>query len=154
MNHQAYFLSPRGTILPVEQTHIKAVFHAPGTFGVTLEGLCATYDRYHEPYGLEGRARNDVLGRLVNNGWIRVRYQPRSSRFTFQVGKDLTRANRRALRRFVLLIHSGFIRPLGAGEHSTALLLTSRGEVLYQGELRTVLSSLPQIPETAPDNTL
>lgn len=58
-------------------THIKAILENPDTFDMTEEHIKSIYDSYGEPYGLEGKAREDIIKEVARNGWIRVRHYTR-----------------------------------------------------------------------------
>ncbi|WP_052464299.1 hypothetical protein [Geoalkalibacter subterraneus] len=70
------FISPEGQICTVQTSHIDAVIKSPVTFGLTSEEIQKQYDKYSEPLGLEGKAREVLLRRIIKNGWIRLRRYP------------------------------------------------------------------------------
>jgi hypothetical protein len=70
------FISPEGQIRTVQTSHIDAVIKSPVTFGLTSEEIQKQYDKYSEPLGLEGKAREVLLRRIIKNGWIRLRRYP------------------------------------------------------------------------------
>ena len=69
-----FFISPDGVLFPVETTHIKAVISHPDKFGMTRVAIKGIYRKYHEPLGLEGYAREEILSALIRQGWIRIRH--------------------------------------------------------------------------------
>lgn len=77
MFNAAYWISPKGEIIPVSGTagsnHITVVTTKPELFGVTEEYLKGVYEKYDEPYRSEGRARGEIILDLVRKGWIRIR---------------------------------------------------------------------------------
>jgi hypothetical protein len=79
MRQKAYWVHTNGEIIPVATIHITEVIKDPGRFGSTSEQIVAQYAECREPIGHEGRARQSIMSDLIhNNGWIRVRYTPRS----------------------------------------------------------------------------
>ena len=87
MKHEAYWISPRGRILPVTGqvvTHIRAVIKTPSQFGLSREAILKAYRNHQEPLGLEGKARQEIMAGLLKKGWIRIRYVPRGQYFTIQ----------------------------------------------------------------------
>jgi len=74
--HAAFFISPSGETIWVENRHISTVIKNPERFGLTKDEIVATYRKYGERVGLEGRARKEILTRLMRNGWIRIRRYP------------------------------------------------------------------------------
>lgn len=69
----AYWISPRGEVLPVATNHIDIVIKHPEKFGLTLRKIQDTYDRHNEPMGMEGNAREEIILELLNKGFIRIR---------------------------------------------------------------------------------
>lgn len=69
----AYWISPKGAIIEVDGKHISMVISNPKKFGLSKESIKAIYDKYNEPVGLEGKAREYILKNLFKNGWIRIR---------------------------------------------------------------------------------
>lgn len=57
----AFWISPRGEVLPVVTSHIAAVIEDPATFRLTLGQIEDIYSRHREPVGLEGHAREEIL---------------------------------------------------------------------------------------------
>jgi hypothetical protein len=69
----AFFLSPAGQLVNVPQNHISTVIADPERFGLTREEIDAVYEEYGERVGVEGEARKELLLRVINHGWIRIR---------------------------------------------------------------------------------
>jgi len=84
---EGYFIAPSGDIIPIETTHIDAVLKNPEKFRTTKEELLKVYDKYDEKYGLEGKAREEILANFLKEGWIRLRYIPRNDVFTAQLNR-------------------------------------------------------------------
>ena len=60
-------------MVPVRRNHINVVITNPERFGMTREQIGEVYQRYGEPLGLEGRAREEIVRALISIGWIRIR---------------------------------------------------------------------------------
>jgi hypothetical protein len=71
--NMAFFISPRGEIVGTPQTHIQQVITKPEKFGFNDDIIDYIYNFYSEPKGLEGKAREQILISLLNQGWIRLR---------------------------------------------------------------------------------
>ena len=69
----ACFISPAGEIVEVGTSHIAKVIRTPEPFGLTMETIEKTYEKYSEPVGLEGQARKEILVKIIEKGWIRAR---------------------------------------------------------------------------------
>lgn len=69
----AYWISPRGEVLPVTTNHIGIVIKYPKKFGYTTEKIKEIYDKYGERMGMEGKAREEIIIDLIKKGFIRIR---------------------------------------------------------------------------------
>lgn len=69
-----YWINPYGKILKQSNTtHIQAVTKNPAVFGVDRKWIEKIYDKYDEPVGTEGGAREEILNHLFKQGYVRVR---------------------------------------------------------------------------------
>jgi hypothetical protein len=82
---KALWISPQGEIYNVEKTHIDMVFDCPERFGLTLKLVQSIYDINNEQYRTEGKAREDIILILIQNGWIRARRYLRPFRWTVNI---------------------------------------------------------------------
>jgi len=88
MNCNAYWIHISGEIIPVNTTHIAEVVKMPEHFGYTRERIEVEYAATREPVGFEGKARQVIMTDLiVNHGWVRVRYTPRSDSWVVEMKK-------------------------------------------------------------------
>jgi hypothetical protein len=69
----AYWISPKGEIIYVKTNHIAEVIENPEKFGFTIEFIEYVYKHYNEKIGTEGKAREQLMIALFNQGWIRIR---------------------------------------------------------------------------------
>jgi hypothetical protein len=72
----AFFLSPEGRVLHVPDTHIGTIIRDPEQFGLTMEEIEAAYLRHGERVGTEGEARQEILLKVIEKGWLRLRRYP------------------------------------------------------------------------------
>ncbi|MDD5092731.1 MAG: hypothetical protein PHQ23_17670 [Candidatus Wallbacteria bacterium] len=70
---EAFWISPDGEILSVRISHVDEIIRMPERFGLTREEAIAAYTRHGEPLGLEGSARDELIKRVCERGWIRIR---------------------------------------------------------------------------------
>ena len=84
MRWQAYWISPAGKILFVPHHHIDLVINEPETFGLTLRKIKTAYKKHNEPLHMEGLARHNIMSKIIQKGWIRIRYNPRGDFFMIQ----------------------------------------------------------------------
>jgi len=73
MHFEAYWLFPDGKIHPVTTTHIQAVINCPEEFGETSTTLKNLYDAYQENMPHEGKARVEIMKRILQRGYVRIR---------------------------------------------------------------------------------
>lgn len=71
--YRAYFISPAGNIIKIEGSHIGHVIDNPDLFGLAIEDITMIYHKYNEPLGFEGKARHEILVRIIAQGWVRIR---------------------------------------------------------------------------------
>lgn len=72
----AFFISPTGELINVEVSHIATIIKDPTRFGMTLETIKKTYERFGEKLMVEGSARREILIQMVQEGWTRIRRYP------------------------------------------------------------------------------
>ena len=84
MKHDAYWISPRGEIVPVDmEWHILLVYANPEFFGLTKEWIDSIKAKYPDDPD-EGYARQEIMLRLLKENWIRIRYVPSGYFFTVE----------------------------------------------------------------------
>ncbi|MFP4485068.1 MAG: hypothetical protein ACOCYG_04760 [Spirochaetota bacterium] len=67
-----YWLSDTD-VIPVMSDHADPVLAEPERFGLTRDAVIEVYRRHDESPGQEGHARDEVIRRAAEQGWIRVR---------------------------------------------------------------------------------
>ena len=78
--HKAgFWLSPRGEMIGTSSAHIQDIINNPSKFGMSDDLIQKTYDKYDEPVGKEGDAREELISMALTRGWIRVRKYSRPS---------------------------------------------------------------------------
>jgi len=78
--HKAgFWLSPKGELIGTSSSHIQDIINNPSKFGVSDDLIQKTYDKYDEPVGKEGDAREELISMALTRGWIRVRKYSRPS---------------------------------------------------------------------------
>jgi len=92
----AYWISPWGEILPLasDEHHIQIVVQNPEKFGLTYEEIKSIYERHGELELLEkdgakfeGKAREEIMKKLIFDNWIRIRHYPRADKYTINVNE-------------------------------------------------------------------
>ena len=71
--HDAYWISPNGQIDSVPTSHIAAIISSPEHFGTTLKEIHEAYTRFNEKLGVEGKAREEIMKKVIARGFIRIR---------------------------------------------------------------------------------
>jgi hypothetical protein len=89
MTRVAFFISPTGDIIHVPLNHISAVIGDAKTFGLRKEEIQEAYDKHGEQIGVEGETRTELLLRIIDTDWIRIR---RYRNFYSVTAKDLSSA--------------------------------------------------------------
>lgn len=61
----AFWISPKGEVLGSMESHIQQLMMNADKFGLDLDDLRAKFKEYGEPVGFEGRAREDIIKRIL-----------------------------------------------------------------------------------------
>ena len=70
----AYWISPNGKIKSAGIRHINDILDNPKMFGLTSAYIKKVQDKYpNERLGQEGNAREEIMIRAMQNGWVRAR---------------------------------------------------------------------------------
>lgn len=56
------------------KTHIHDLVENPEIFGFTKEQIVSIYKKHGETVGNEGEAREEIMKKVIKNGWIRIRH--------------------------------------------------------------------------------
>jgi len=70
---EGYFAHPLYGYIPVK-THIDYIISNPDKFGMTLEEIQAIYNKHKERLHSEGNAREEIIKKVSEDGWIRIRH--------------------------------------------------------------------------------
>lgn len=70
----SYWISPRGTVHIVPTTHIGFILNNLGIFGLTNSDIVNIESKYAEQVIDEGNARNEIMTNILQQGWVRIRY--------------------------------------------------------------------------------
>ena len=123
---RAYWISPMGEILDLgADKHINQVIRTPEKFGTTKEEIQRLHAEMGEPVGVEGKAREEIIKKVMENGFIRIRYYPRSGEWSVQTWNFGPR-EKRSLSKWA----ESVIETPRADHHSPVkLTIFSKGEV-------------------------
>ena len=133
---EGYYIAPTGDIIPIETTHIESALKHPEKFRTTKKELLEIFDKYDEPYGHEGKARDEILSKFLREGWIRLRYLPRNDVFTAQLDK-LTKRKKDWLYGFAQEAMKG-IKGVKYSSHSEISIINLQGNVLEHHSLKEI----------------
>ncbi len=80
------YLNTAQTPVPtVEITHIDFVIQNPEMFGLTLDQIQETYDKYGEKLRFEGKARDEIIYDLLQKGFVRVTTDIKNNQFLLEL---------------------------------------------------------------------
>ena len=90
---EGYWVSPKGEVLATGRntTHIKIVISNPKKFGETKQRIEKNYEKYGEGLTWEGKARDEIMTRIIKRGWVRIR--ERANEWTVQIWKLTPKMN-------------------------------------------------------------
>lgn len=139
MKTAAFWISPQGKTIEVPGLHITSVYQDPGAFGITKEFVDQQYKWFNEPTGTEGKARDEILAKVLEKGWIRVRTNINRI-WTMQAWK-LTKKTRENMWAFIAEIASPNNYGIKAHEdEGVAILELSGGKEVIRTTVKDVLS--------------
>ena len=81
-------------------SHIRFILENPDKFGLTDLELDQWYKKYNEPIGFEGKARNEIIKSVANQGWVRVRHYYRPQEY-WSIQADSTRIREETITNFI-----------------------------------------------------
>ena len=71
----AYWIDPSGKIYEVNKKHIDFLRDNLQKFNLSEEDYFACYRKHSEPFGFEGKARQELFVIAFKSGWIRLRHK-------------------------------------------------------------------------------
>lgn len=74
---EAYWVRGKRIYKTDPEIHITYVINNPERFEITKEYINDIYNKYNENVGREGKAREEIIKKVSQNGWIRVRHYTR-----------------------------------------------------------------------------
>jgi len=136
IKQKAYWIDPRGTIIPVPMKHINLISSNPKKFGLTKEYITQIYAKHKERLGLEGKAREEIMVNLMSNGWIRLRHHPKTE-WIAQL-KNLGRREKDYLFDFAVQTTDGTLDKMSP--YTGMKIMDYKGVIQGQGDLASVLN--------------
>ncbi|MBF0266917.1 MAG: hypothetical protein HQL46_16765 [Gammaproteobacteria bacterium] len=75
--HKAYWINPEGEVWDIgNSTHIMEIIHNPGKFLISKDEIISLYNQHNEKLGIEGKAREVIIHKVLKSGFIRIRLVP------------------------------------------------------------------------------
>lgn len=148
-NDRASWISPSNKIYGVEISHIKSILDNPSIYGFkNKEELLKLHKKYGEKIGFEGKAREEILLKLIEKGWVRCRYFDRDAEWHVQA----SRINKSVVRKVMDWASQLIIKGEGLSSHKNTpinLMGIKDGKVLsssvggaVKGELEESLKKM------------
>lgn len=135
---EAYWISSDGKVIPVDGLHIEVITRNLEKFGLSQKEVDELYDKYGEPKGSEGKAREEILIKVFDKGWIRLRYIARQDLWKAQL-KNFNKRKKDYIWDFVNGSLEGKYGK--AGKYTDLLVMDESGKVLFKGSFGQVQSS-------------
>lgn len=74
INKTGYWISPKGKITDTNnKNHIDQIISSPTSFNISSSYIKSEHEKYGERIGQEGDARDNIMTKVLQDGWIRVR---------------------------------------------------------------------------------
>lgn len=94
----SFWISPSGVIIATDaDKHINMITSDPQKFGLSKEYVEEVFARYNEPMDHEGKAREEIIENILQDGWIRIRKYPRPGYYGVTIN-FMSAQKRRALK--------------------------------------------------------
>jgi hypothetical protein len=136
VRYQAFWISPSGAVTPAEGGHhIFSVVASPEKFGYTKEELLSRYEKHGEPFGKEGKAREEIMVELMKRNWIRLRYIPRADVWTAQLSRYTDRQKGFLFDWTQNMMEGKYGDKVGM--HTELKVISDRGDILFHGTFYT-----------------
>jgi len=131
----AFFISPDSKLIPVGRRHINMIISEPEKFGLTREEVEGAYEKYGERLGMENQAREELMLMLMDKGWIRMRFDPRSYTWIAQL-TNFSKQSKEQLFDFGTKVHDGDVK---GGKTANIVVLDGSGSILKRGTIQELL---------------
>ena len=109
MRYNAFFISPKGKMVPVPDRHVVAIANDPKLFGLTVNHIKTVYKKHKEDVGWEGDARNEIILELLKKDWVRLRFSTRGGTWRLQIHEELNNRLKKNILSFCQEIKKGNI---------------------------------------------
>ena len=139
MAQPAYWLSPDGKAIPVDERHIHYVIQAPEKFGLDSDYIKSIYKKHKEKMFTEGNAREEIIVGLMRKGWIRIRYVPYQDFYTIQVSK-LDDRTKEAIYDFAVGVTRTFPKADRVSKYTGVKILDMGASIVFSGDLNDITS--------------
>lgn len=139
MGQQAYWLSPDGKAIPVDERHIFYVIKSPEKFDLTDKYIKDVHKKYKEELYTEGNAREEIIAYLLKKGWIRIRYVRQQDFYTAQINV-LDHDTKEALYDFAVGVTRTFPKADRVSKYTGIKIMDMRGTILFSGDLNDITS--------------
>lgn len=88
-------------VIENDEAHVRVVMENPEKFGLSKEEIEELYATYGEKYGVEGKARNEVIKMVARNGWVRVRHYVNKGSDYWSIQVDRYRRRKESIDYFI-----------------------------------------------------
>lgn len=100
------------TVIEVDTRHVYHIIDHPERFGLTERSVQDEYERSGERLRSEGKARDNLIGLAVRNGWIRVRHYVDRNRDYWSIQVDHYETRAPAIQAFIMwAVEQGYMYP-------------------------------------------
>jgi len=97
----AYWIKGNKIVDTGYNTHIKAIIDDPEMFGVSDKDIKNVYKKHKEKLYSEGNAREEIIKKVVQNGWIRVRNYKQKYGEYWSIQFDTFRRAKKTIQNFI-----------------------------------------------------
>jgi hypothetical protein len=99
---KAFWIKDKKVIDITTTTHINFIINHPDDFFLTKDYIKKLYNKYKEKLGVEGKAREEIIRKVSELGWVRVRHYKVKQEEYWSIQYDVyNERNKRTIKNFV-----------------------------------------------------
>ena len=101
-SNNGYWIKNKLIVDVSNSTHINYIMDYPEDFNLTKDYISSLYKKYNEKIGTEGKAREEIIRKVSELGWIRVRHYVINHEEYWSLQFDVyNERNRKTIRNFI-----------------------------------------------------
>ena len=88
MTHVNYWIAPNGEVQPIQVSHIEFIVNNLSMFNQSASSIQEYYDKYSEEFGTEVKASEEIISKIIVDGWISCLYNHIDEKWLIDMWKE------------------------------------------------------------------